>query len=137
MSNWLTDLVTQLEADGVGTFGEDLFTSSKAAPPILVSGEATVSVIATGGTSPDHTHNAVITPAYVRPGAQITVRARDYTTAEAKAREVYNSLVKVRNQFINAGWYLSIDALQEPFDGGKDERGQMQCQFNVIGKKRP
>jgi hypothetical protein len=134
--SWLSDLVAQLEVDGVGVYGEDIFTSTKSSPPILPNGEATLSVVATGGTSPEKTHNSVIRPAYVRPGAQLTARARDYTTAEAKAQAAYDSLVKVRNVHINSGWYMSIDPLQEPFDGGTDERGQSQCQFNVIGRKR-
>lgn len=33
--------------------------------------------------------------------------------------------------------YLSITALQEPFDLGKDEAGRAQCAFNVLCMKRP
>jgi hypothetical protein len=129
---WLGDLVTMLETDGVATFGVDLFTSTKSAPPLLSSG--TLTVIATGGTSADRTHNAVIRPATVRPGAQITARAANYTTAERLARLAYDAVVVVRNQWVNSGWYKDIVPLQEPFDGGLDARGQAQCQFNILGR---
>lgn len=33
--------------------------------------------------------------------------------------------------------YLSITALQEPFDLGMDEAGRAQCAFNVLCMKRP
>lgn len=130
--SWLNDLVTLLEADGVGTFGTSIFTSTKAAPPILPSGS--LMIVATGGSGADRTHNAIIRPAIVRPGAQFTARAADYPTAERLARLAYDAVVVVRNQWINSGWYLEIMPLQEPFDGGLDVRGQSQCHFNVLGR---
>lgn len=138
---WLEDLVTQLEAEGVGTFGVSIFASSRASVPVLASGLATVHIIETGGEAPENTHNALITPGYLQPGAQITSRADDYDAAMAKARQAYNALFKVRNQFINSGWYKWIKPLQEPFDlqapAGVDPRGQCRIVFNVIGNKRP
>lgn len=130
--SWLADLVTILEADGVATFGVDLFTSTKAAPPFLLSG--TLTVVETGGTSADRTHNAVIRPATVRPGAQITARAKDYDTASRLAHLAYDAFVVVRNQWISSGWYKELTLMQEPFDGGLDKRGQAQCQFNIVGR---
>jgi hypothetical protein len=129
---WLDDLVTLLEADGVGVFGENIFGTSKSAPPILPSG--TLSILVTGGSGADHTHNSVIRPAIVRPGAQITARAPDGVLADRLAHLAYDALAMVRNRWINSGWYLSIDALQEPHDGGLDARGQSQVFFNVVGK---
>lgn len=134
---WLNDLVTQLQAEGVGTFNADIFASSKAVPPVLASGFATIVIIDTGGTDPEKTHNSVILPAYLRPSAQLTARADSYEAADAKARAAYAALVKVRNQFIGATWYKWINPLQEPFDGGVDDRGQIRVWFNVIGNKRP
>jgi len=130
--SWLDDLVTLLEADGVATFGVDLFTSTKAAPPLLPSGS--LMVVATGGSGADRTHNATIRPAIVRPGAQITARASSYELAHRLAHLAYDAFVVVHNQWVNSGWYLEITPLQEPFDGGLDVRGQVQCQFNVIGR---
>jgi hypothetical protein len=134
---WLDDIATQLENEGVATLGVNLRASTKAAVRVLTSGAASLHIISTGGTTPDGTQNSVITPAYINPSAQIVARADDYKTAEAMAFAAYFALVKVRNQFINSGWYQSIKPLQQPFDGGVDERGQVKVVFNVLGKSRP
>lgn len=139
---WLADLVTILEGDSVGTFGTTIFTSTKAAPPLMPIGSAVLVIVETGGTSPERTHNDDIgqpgtdkgRPATVRPGAQITAKAADYDTAAVLAHLAYDSLVKVTNQFVNSGWYKDINVLQEPFDGGLDARGNAQCKFNIVGK---
>jgi hypothetical protein len=130
-SSWLGDLVTVLEQDGVGTYGENIFTSTKAALPMLPSG--IISIVETGGSGADNTHNAVIRPAMVRPGAQITARADDQDKARALAHLAYDAFVVVRNQWINSGWYLKIAPQQLPFDGGFDSRSQSMSQFNVLG----
>ena len=138
MPSWLDDLIDQLETDAVGTFGVDLFKGSKASIPLLASGAATLQVITTGGTSPDRTHNEVIRPAYLRPSAQLTARADRYSTAEAKLQAAFDSLVKVRNQFIGSTWYQEITPDQSDFiDLGVDDRKQVRLTFNVTGNKRP
>lgn len=134
---WLADIITVLEGASVGTFNADLFASTMADVPLLASGVPTVAVVETGGTAPDNTQNATVTPAYLQPGAQVMVRGGDYVATMAKARAAYNALFAVRNQFINSGWYVSIRPTQEPFDLGVDDRGQARVAFNVLGKKRP
>ncbi len=104
-----------------------------------------LSIIETGGTSPDNTHNAVIKPAYQRPGAQIVCRADTAPAAYAMARAAYNSLVKTTNLYIGSGilnptgtWYRKIRPLQEPFDIGLDATGnRVRYAFNVLADKRP
>lgn len=137
--SWLNDLIAKLEGDGVGTFGQNIFATTMAGVPVLASGEATLQITVTGGTGPEHTHNSTIRPAYVQPAAQLTARADAYEDAHAMAQAAYDSLTMVRNEFLVSGgsWYAWIKALQEPFDGGVDERGQVRVQFNVIAKKRP
>jgi hypothetical protein len=130
---WLEDIVTQLESNGVGTYGVNIFISTKRGIPVLASGQATLQLIKTGGTAPENTQNSTETPAYSNPGCQITCRAGDWVTAYGMAEKAYLSLFKVRNQFINSGWYRSIKPLQEPFDSGVDERGQVLVRFNVLG----
>lgn len=104
-----------------------------------------LSIIETGGTTPDNTQNSVIIPAYQRPGAQIVVRADSYVVAYAMARAAYNSLVKIRNEYIGSGilsptgtWYRKIRPLQEPSDIlGLDAEGRPRVSFNILGDKRP
>ena len=131
---WLDDIVTALQAAGVGTLNADIFVSSRAVVPVLASGFATISIKSTPGTSPENTHNSTTRPAYLQPGAQILVRADDWEEAETKALAAYSALYQVQNEFINSGWYKWIRPTQEPFDMGLDARGQQQqVAFNVIG----
>lgn len=134
---WISDLVTQLENEGVGTFGVSIFASTAAAIPMLASGLATLQVISTSGSGSELFQNDTTRPAFRFPGAQIVARATDYLTAEAKANAAYAALFKVHNQFINSGWYQWVRPEQEPFDLGKDDRGQQRVAFNVTGKYNP
>lgn len=139
---FLDDLVTILEGDSVGTFGTTIYTSTKAAPPLLPVGSAVLVLIETGGTSPEKTQNDAYgqpgsgqgRPATIRPGAQIVAKSGDYDTAAALARLAYTSLVRVINRVVNSGRYKDINVLQEPFDGGLDQRGNAQCKFNIVAK---
>ena len=134
---FLDDMIDILELDGVGTANTDIFASSAATIPLLASGLATLHLIQTAGLEPERTHNAVLTPAYVQPGMQVTAAANTYAAAFAKATLAYNSLFKIRNQFINSGWYKWVKPLQEPGDSGVNPSGQSRVSFNVIANKRP
>lgn len=130
---WLEDLITVLEADGVGVYGSTIFKGSAASVPMLASG-ATLVLMETGGSGPENTQNSTQTPAYLRPTAQLSVRANTRPAARAMAEAAYLSLFKIRNQHINSGWYQFVRPLQEPFDGGVDDRKQVRIVFNVTGK---
>lgn len=121
--------------------GVDLFTSTKAQPPILASGEATLSIVETSGSSPERTQNYVTRPAYLNLSAQFMARAGSYAKARAKAQVAYDAVVGIRNSWVTdgamlSGWYREIVPLQEPFDAGVDDRGQARCGFNVIAVRR-
>lgn len=91
----LEELVKILTDAGVGTYGNNIFDTSKADIP---DGNGPyLSIIETGGTSPERTQNLVLTPAYPQPSAQIVVRATDYTDARTMARAAYVALAKIRN----------------------------------------
>jgi hypothetical protein len=140
---WSEELMFILSGDAVGVPQFNMFRSSAKVVP---SGAGPfLSIIETGGTTPDNTHNSVIVPAYQKPGAQIVVRADAYPVAFAMARAAYNSLVKIRNEYIGSGelsatgtWYRKIRPLQEPFDLGlsADDK-RVRVAFNVLGDKRP
>jgi len=134
---FLDDMIDMLEGDLVGTYGTDIFASSQAFIPVLASGLATLHLIQTGGTAPERTHNAVLTPAYIQPTMQLTARASTHAAAFAKATAAYNSLFKIRNQFINSGWYKWVKPLGDLDDSGSDPNGQVRVSFNVIANKRP
>lgn len=129
---FLDDLVTKLEADGVGVRAVTIFTTSGVTVPKKTV--ATLHIKKTAGTSPEQTQNATLRPAFLQPGAQVVAAADDYETAEAFASSAYYSLGQVRNEFINSGWYQRIRCLQEPYDMGVNDRDQQQCGFNVLAK---
>jgi hypothetical protein len=68
----------------------------------------------------------------MRPSAQILARANSKVQAEAKAWDAYRVMFRVRNKFINSGWYRDIKPLQAPIDLGLDDRGQIKYGFNVL-----
>lgn len=142
---WTDDIVTLLQEAGVGTLNVDIFVSTKQTVPMLSSGAATITVTETSGSGPERTQNRVITPAYIRPAAQILARADSSKNARAKAQLAYDALVGIRNvlvyrepqSFQFSGWYREINSLQEPFDAGVDDRKQARFSFNVIAVRRP
>lgn len=132
------DVVTILEAAGVGVGGSTIFVGSKAALPTPDSDSdvAFITIVATGGTSPEGTHNSIDGPAYVRPSAQIVARAMKLSLAEAKAQEAYNALFKVRNQFVNGTWWRQVMMKQDPYDLGEDDNARPRVAFNFDCVKR-
>lgn len=145
---WTDDLVTLFQDAGAGTLNaatNGIFVSTKATVPLASSGAATITITETPGAGPERTQNSVIRPAYIRPQAQILVRAATAKLARAKAYECYNAVVGVRNvlvyrepqSFQLSGWYREINPLQEPFDLGVDDRKEIRFAFNVTAVRRP
>lgn len=113
------------------TFGTDLFFGSGAEIPSVET--PLVSVIITAGP-PEIRFQ---TGSYVRPGAQITCRAKEYTDARDMAYNVYRALAGVRNRTVAGTWYREIYPVQEPFDNGLDDQDRVQFVFNIVAVKNP
>lgn len=128
------DLVSLITAAGLGTLGTSLFVGSKATFP--VGDGPYTSVIETGGTAPEGTHNMVDRPAYVRPSAQIVVRAKKRDDARNRIQSLYLMLYPVRDRFVNGTWWRSVTIVQEPFDLGVDDAGRIRFAFNINVVKR-
>lgn len=128
------DLVVLISGAGLGTLGSSLFVGTKATIP---TGDGPfTSVIETGGTGPEGTHNSVTKPAYVRPSAQIVARAKKHDDARNRAQSLYLLLYPIRNQFVNGTWWRSVTVAQEPFDLGVDDAGRIRFAFNINVIKR-
>lgn len=98
----LQEIVTVLEAAGVGTEGTDIFGSSKAPVPTGAANRGPyIHLLLRGGTEPLGTHNEGV-GAYRRPSVQVLVRAASWAAAEAKALAAYAALVGVRNELVSA-----------------------------------
>jgi hypothetical protein len=130
---WIDDLVTLLQAANVGTFGVNIFASTKS---VIPNGAGPfLSIIETGGTSPDNTQNSAV-PAYDRPGAQLVSRAATYVAARAMLKAALAAVI-IENQFVNGIWYVKIRPNQSIFDAGQDNVERAQCKVNILGDKRP
>lgn len=128
------DLQWLIEQAGLGTYGTSLFKGSKATYPI---GDGPyVTIIETGGTAPEGTHNSPTKPAYVRPSVQIVTRAKKRDDARNRAQALYLLLYPVRDQFVNGTWWRSVTVVQEPFDLGVDDAGRIRFAFNINVVKR-
>ena len=74
---------------------------------------------------------------FVRPGMQITARAKGYATARELAYNTHRALAGVRNRTVNGTWYREVYAVQEPFDNGLDDAERVQFVFNIVAVKNP
>lgn len=141
-----------MEDGGLGLLNSAIFLTSKSAAPtapLLASGEAVLTIIETSGSGNENTQNDTITPAYIRPAAQLKARARSPLAARALAWRAFNLIVPIRNCWIVAsreyaageglmsGWYREIRTLQPPFDSGLDDTANSTYSFNVIAIRRP
>ena len=96
-----------------------------------------ISLRDTGGSGPDKIQNKRSSNIEY-PAAQINVRAADPDAAYAKAKQIFNTVMQVRNETVNGNFYLNMRPLQEPADSGLDDTDQrVQFVFNVIAMKRP
>ena len=131
----LEDLIVLITAAGLGTYNVDLFKGAKA---IIPPGEGPfTTLIATGGATPEGTHNSVDVPAYIRPSCQFVVRADDYDVAEVRAKALYALVFGIRNQFVNGCWWRQVTMVQsEPFDLGADDASRARVAFSIDVIKR-
>lgn len=101
-ATFLQELVSILEAAGVGAEGVTIFASSKAILPTLHEQPAPIlELLSTGGAGPVGTHNQGA-GAYRRPGAQIVAHAASWAAAATLAAAAYDAFLAVRNQAVSA-----------------------------------
>lgn len=132
---FLDELISVFVAAGVGTFNTNIFASTKANIP---PGDGPyLSVVETGGSGPEDTHNSQKLPAYVRPNAQVVARAKSYSVARTMAGAAYAAVYPVKNQLVSGVWWRQVNCLQEPFDMGADDVGRVQVAFNIQVTRRP
>lgn len=92
---FLEELVELLVDGGVGTYNTNIFTTSSKEIP--VGDGPYLSIIETGGTFAERSHNETAAPAFERPSAQIVVRAKTYAAARTMANAAYSILEPIRN----------------------------------------
>lgn len=127
------DLITLFGEQAVGVYETDMFATSAAEIPILPSGEPTLNVTVSGGSSPVRVQNNVMRPGYLLPSGAVTCRAGSYDQAFDMAQAAYDACTSVHNRLIGSGWYLWIRPVQSvPFDFGHEPgSGQPRVRFTV------
>jgi len=125
----LDDMLTILQAAGVGTPGTNLFKGRT--PP---SPDAILVVQEYPGEPPSYTHDSSH-PAIRYPRVQVSTRAAAYDTAEQKIQAAYDALSGIVNTPSPSGaiYFLSIRPLGEPGYAGVDENNRVKfvCNFEV------
>jgi hypothetical protein len=127
----LDEIATQLLADGVGTFGTDLFAHRLPAEPVQA-----VAMIEYGGRVSEHAYGDVRVK-WEWPRVQFACRGpvMDAAAARAKANAVRNSVAKMANQTVGGTKYLQVAMLQPPFLLKWDDNESPIFAFNVEFKR--
>ena len=131
---FLESLATQLQTDGVGTYGTNIFVSSKATIP--AGSGPYMTLIETGGIAPIRTHSDGAVPAYQRPQVQVMARAASYAAAKAMVENAYASLVALQGATVGLDVIIQMTPIQEPFDLGVDEANRARVVVNFAVLKR-
>lgn len=130
---FLDEIKDRLVAQGVGTYGSDIFLGSNA---VIPTGDGPfLSIIETGGTEPLRTHNGA---PVTRPSAQLLARAKSIIVARTKLKLAYDALggaQGLHNVTLSGTFYQSITPRQEPSDIGKDTDGRPMLVFNIGAEK--
>jgi len=134
MLTFTRDIADLIIGAGFGTPGTDLFIGTKVTIPSESPIPITV-IVATGGFAADWIHNTDL-PAFVYPGAQISVRANDYPTAETLIHSIFNLLISVNNRVLGSTFYRRIRPFQQPFDLGTDAVRRAHLAFNIWGDRQ-
>ncbi len=118
----LDDLGAWLAAQGVGTVGTDLYLGGWQDDP-----DAQVAVFEYGGPGPVDSFSDAATspaPAVARPRVQVVARAarEDYQAARTKVAAARTALLKIANATVNGVYYERVEAIDEPFLLGRDEK---------------
>lgn len=130
--DFLDNIGTILVAAGVGTIGTNgnIFKTTKARIPTGAGPYLTL--IETGGSGPEGTHNDDDRPAFVKPNLQMVARGQSYVAAKAMVQAAYSALYTFgrKSQFVQGVWFRSMAPLQEPFDTGVDGQGRATVTVN-------
>ena len=121
------DIKDILVADGIGTFGTDLFVSKQPSTP-----DAVVTVYDTGGFAPEGTTSDHY------PTVQVLIRGdqNSYRTTYTKAENVRDSLHRLHDETWNSTKYIAIWAMSDIIFVGYDENERPEFSINFRMHRR-
>ncbi len=129
------EIKDRLVAQGVGTFGTNIFIGAKA---VIPTGDGPyLSLIETGGSGSAKTQNDTGTQ---RPSMQLVARAITEPLARTMLKAAYDALGGVNglyNTTISGVFYLSITARNDIAETGLDDPGRTMLSFNIDAEKAP
>ena len=130
----LEDVLTLLQGAAVGTPGTDLYGAGwydEGGAP-----DAQVAVFEYGSDPPSHVLGPTNEASSVHHRVQVVARSFDYLAARAKAQAAYDALANRVEITVGGRRYIRIEALQEPFDMGRDENNRrlVACNFRVTAE---
>jgi len=125
----LDDMATYLQENGIGVVGTDIFKSAR---HDTKTPETAIALYEYAGRAPAYVHD-MVGAAWENPSLHIEVRAKRYATARGKADSIFRLLDSMTDVLIGTRRYISVRALQSPFDLGPDENGReiVACNFAV------
>jgi hypothetical protein len=133
---FIYEIRDRLVAQGVGTFGTDIFIGAKAVIP--AGAGPYLSLIDTGGSGSAKTQTDTATE---RPTLQIVTRATDTVVARAKLVAAYAALGGANglyNVTLSGTFYLSITARQSvPVEISTDATARAMFSMNFDAEKAP
>lgn len=132
---WLLDEVAEyLETNSTS------FTRANLTRGIMTENPSDITTLyETGGFSPLHFFSTgTQTRAYERPGLMIHSRSTSYATARDTAFEAFTLLDGIHDRGIPTSTgthYVSIDAVQSPFEMGRDKNDRFIFSVNFVISK--
>ena len=120
----LTDIATQLQADGHGIVGTTVFIGRMPDSP-----DNCLAVYEYTGQSPLMTHDDPL-PHIERPRFQVKVRNTGYANGRAAIEALYKDLAILRNATLTSANYLWVQPLQQPFYLRRDDNERVEFVVN-------
>ena len=121
------ELAAYLSAQGLGVLGTDMWLHVSPNEP-----DEQMTIIEYAGDEPEFTQNdrGVDTE---NPRVQIAVRSEQPEVARLLAEQVYQALMKIRNELLNGTRILWCRPIDVPALAGRDDSGRflVTCNFNV------
>ncbi len=127
----LDDLVTLVDAQTALTDAVDLFAGGfydEAGAP-----DTQAALYEYSGLPPHHVLGSTNAPIAVLPRVQVACRSSNYATARTLAQTIYDVVANLTHQTLSPSGkrYIRVEALQEPFDMGRDENHRNVIGFNL------
>lgn len=134
----LDELASIFVAASVGLIDTNIFLGTgKPIPPPPATGPF-LSLIETGGSGSEGTHNSTLLPAYVNPHVQLYARGADYKLTRAVLDAAYVAVFPIRNRLVAGVWWRSVNVLGEIMDLGRDpDSGRINLTLNIRITRRP